>query len=273
MYILTWVADELPNSSTNTPTAEKTQPSSVNTKRPSLSSTKRPSSGDAPNKKRRKTADKVERSEKIPDWESARPQWQQELGDSQARQQMSQVRSPWTTVNQPAAQIPAPAPIQQSMGNGFDGGRSNGIQYPSDRRSSAGWATVNQPAASLPAPSRSYYGADMGGGGYQTSPGGYHSNGISHQSNIDIGGHQNGASQANTQPGILHSNGAGYQSNIEQQRRESSVPNDEGTMPLIDMLPKYKQRQLYGLVSGLQGGIKHLQAELDTLKKALGMDD
>lgn len=242
-----------------------------NTKRPSLGNTKRPSSSDtpAPTKRRRKTADKVEKTEKVPDWESARPQWQQELGDSQARQQMSQVRSPWTTVNQPAAQIPAPAPIQQSMDNGFNTGRSNSLQYPPDRRASAGWATVNQPAAPVPAPSRGYYDADTSGGGYQTSPGGYQSNGAVHQSNS--GSYQNGVTQSTIQPG--QSNGAGYQNNIERPKREDSVPNEESSLPLIDMLPKHKQRQLYGLVSGLQGGIKHLQTELDTLKKALGMDD
>lgn len=41
----------------------------------------------------------------------------------------------------------------------------------------------------------------------------------------------------------------------------------------IDTLPKARQRQLYGIVSGIQGGIKHLQSELETLKRALGMDD
>lgn len=43
--------------------------------------------------------------------------------------------------------------------------------------------------------------------------------------------------------------------------------------PYIDSLPSAKQRQLYGIVTGIQGGIKHLQSELETLKRALGMDD
>ena len=49
--------------------------------------------------------------------------------------------------------------------------------------------------------------------------------------------------------------------------------NEEGSVALIDTFPKSKQRQVYGLVSGLQGGIENLQRELDTLKKALGIDD
>lgn len=43
--------------------------------------------------------------------------------------------------------------------------------------------------------------------------------------------------------------------------------------PYIDSLPPSKQRQLYGIVTGIQGGIKHLQSELEILKKALGMED
>lgn len=46
-----------------------------------------------------------------------------------------------------------------------------------------------------------------------------------------------------------------------------------GTGPYIDSLPPAKQRQLYGIVTGIQVGIKHLQSELEVLKKALGMED
>jgi len=60
---------------------------------------------------------------------------------------------------------------------------------------------------------------------------------------------------------------------VDLGRRESTVPNEEGSVALIDKLPKNKQRQVYGLVSGLQGGIEHLQRELDSLKRALGIDD
>lgn len=43
--------------------------------------------------------------------------------------------------------------------------------------------------------------------------------------------------------------------------------------PIIDALPKAKQRHIYGLVSGLQGGIGHLQKQLNSLKASLGIDD
>jgi hypothetical protein len=42
--------------------------------------------------------------------------------------------------------------------------------------------------------------------------------------------------------------------------------------PIIDTLPKAKQRQIYSLISGLQGGIDHLQKQLDALKVLLGID-
>ncbi|KAL3418381.1 hypothetical protein PVAG01_10097 [Phlyctema vagabunda] len=43
--------------------------------------------------------------------------------------------------------------------------------------------------------------------------------------------------------------------------------------PLIDTLPRSKQRQIYGIMSGVQGGINQLQRELDNLKKVLGIQD
>ena len=56
----------------------------------------------------------------------------------------------------------------------------------------------------------------------------------------------------------------GYRGSIDQGDTEDGIA-------LIDTLPKNKQRQVYGLVSGLQGGIEHLQRELDSLKRALGI--
>ncbi|RDW79606.1 hypothetical protein BP6252_04244 [Coleophoma cylindrospora] len=61
--------------------------------------------------------------------------------------------------------------------------------------------------------------------------------------------------------------------NSEYERREETAPSEDTTRPLIDAMPKNKQRQIYGLVSGLQGGIDHLQKELDMLKKVMGIDD
>jgi hypothetical protein len=45
------------------------------------------------------------------------------------------------------------------------------------------------------------------------------------------------------------------------------------TRPVIDSLPKTKQRQIFTVISGLQGGIDHLQKQLDALKVLLGIDD
>jgi hypothetical protein len=69
------------------------------------------------------------------------------------------------------------------------------------------------------------------------------------------------------------SNGDNYRNSLDQGRREDTVNNEDGSVALIDTLPKNKQRQVYGLVSGLQGGIEHLQRELDSLKRALGIDE
>ncbi|EDN93924.1 predicted protein [Sclerotinia sclerotiorum 1980 UF-70] len=43
--------------------------------------------------------------------------------------------------------------------------------------------------------------------------------------------------------------------------------------PLIETLPKRKQLQLMGIISGLQGGIDNIQRELNQLKKTLGVED
>ncbi|KAH7313060.1 hypothetical protein BKA65DRAFT_151257 [Rhexocercosporidium sp. MPI-PUGE-AT-0058] len=44
-------------------------------------------------------------------------------------------------------------------------------------------------------------------------------------------------------------------------------------MSVIDSLPKAKQRELYGIISQCQGGIDHLQRQLESLKSLLGIDD
>ncbi|KAF4635049.1 hypothetical protein G7Y89_g3047 [Cudoniella acicularis] len=179
---------------------------------------------DGPKAKRRRT-------DTVPEWESQRPQWEQELGDSQARQQMKDiVQRPWATVNpQISTQTP---PILMNGGNGTRSVPPSAIERQTPMTTPMGtpmgWATVNQPS---PVP-----GAQMFGSG-------------------------------------ADSNGTSYQNTLEQGRREETVGNEEGSVALIDTLPKHKQRQVYGLVSGLQGGIEHLQRELDSLKKALGIDD
>lgn len=161
-------------------------------------------------KQKEKEKEKEKEREQVPEWESARPQWEQELGDSQARQQMNDLsQRPWAPVNPP---LPLPPTIPQP----------NGSRVPSIPNPNAAWASVNQPS---PAPDNS-----------------------------------NG-----------NGTGIGMGLGYEYPKREETVLDDRGTA-LIDTLPRQKQRQVYGLVSGLQGGIEHLQRELDSLKRALGIE-
>ena len=133
----------------------------------------------------------------LPEWESARPRWEQELGDSQARQHMNEiVQRPWTTVNSPATMpIPTSQPMNDMNSLGTLPSRTI------EQRNSMGWATVNQPT-SLPG-SQKYERASSTAGSFR---------------------------------------------NLEQVRREDTVINEEGSVPLIDTLPKSKQRQVYGQV-------------------------
>jgi hypothetical protein len=73
----------------------------------------------------------------MPEWESARPQWEQGLGDPQARQHMNEiVQRPWATVNSPAT---IPIPASQAMN------RMNSPGTVPPRPIEQRWATVNQP--------------------------------------------------------------------------------------------------------------------------------
>ncbi|TVY23195.1 hypothetical protein LHYA1_G007765 [Lachnellula hyalina] len=187
-------------------------------------------SSEGPRPKRRRIQTQKKKDSKVPEWESARPQWEQELGDSQARQQLTgMAQRTWAPVNPSSA-----TPQSQIMMNG-NGVRSVPIPQNNTGRTNAipiGWATVNatvdQPS---PAPGKARY-----------STGG-------------------------------DSNGIGYPNSQEQNKREETIMDDGGSGALIDALPKHKQRQVYGLISGLQGGIQHIQRELDSLKRALGIDD
>lgn len=65
----------------------------------------------------------------------------------------------------------------------------------------------------------------------------------------------------------------GMRHSVDMYREDTLQEDGSTAAPMIDMLPKSKQRQVYGLISGLQGGIEHLQRELVALKQALGIDD
>jgi hypothetical protein len=171
-----------------------------------------------PQPKRRKIENKAQKTntatESIPEWESARPQWEQELGDSHARQQMNDiVQRPWATVN-------------DNMGlNGINIIRT----IPQEQRNSMGWSAVNQPTLP-PTP----------------TPQSFNS---------------------------VSENNSSFRQSKEHAKRDDSIVHEDGGVALIDTLPKSKQRQVYGLVSGLQNGIQGLQRELDSLKRALGIDE
>jgi len=92
---------------------------------------------------------------------------------------------------------------------------------------------------------------------------------ISMENGNNLGSNGNGNSHGIA--GVI-GNQNGIRRSMDQGHREDTT-YDEGSAPMIDMLPKSKQRQVYGLISGLQGGIEHLQRELAALKQALGIDD
>lgn len=64
-----------------------------------------------------------------------------------------------------------------------------------------------------------------------------------------------------------HSQGR-YQSTETEREQQRSQK-----VPLIDTFSKTEQRQVYGLIHGLQGGIDALNKQLGTLKGLLGIDD
>jgi len=64
---------------------------------------------------------------------------------------------------------------------------------------------------------------------------------------------------------------------IDMTANERPPPNfrdtkQESTIPVIDMLSKGKQRHIYGIVSGLQGGIDSVQKQLNMLRASLGIE-
>ena len=56
-------------------------------------------------------------------------------------------------------------------------------------------------------------------------------------------------------------------------RLESMGSDRPAAVPVIDTLPKAKQRHIYSVISGMQGGIDHLEKQLSSLKTLLGILD
>lgn len=57
---------------------------------------------------------------------------------------------------------------------------------------------------------------------------------------------------------------------VAQQDWAGSIKDEQN--PVIETLSKAKQRQIYGLISGLQGEIDHLQKQLNLLRTLLGIE-
>lgn len=71
--------------------------------------------------------------------------------------------------------------------------------------------------------------------------------------------------------------GVPHHSRRSDRSGASRLPARE--VALIDSLPRKKQREIYGIIDGLQSGIKSclnqaetMQKELDTLRNILGLD-
>jgi len=187
---------------------------------------------------------KRRRTNEVPEWENTRPQWQQVLGDSHARQQMNEsvlTQRPWTTVNAPAPPVNVQMPTRNV--NGSRGPQRNMVGQPTMT-----WAAVNQPTvAPAPAPAPPPPPAPAPAAVLPPTP-------------LPI---NNG----------MRNNDNGLRWNAEQERREGTEGQEEGSKALIDTFQNPKKRKIYGVISGLQSGIEHLQRELDSLKRLLGIDD
>lgn len=180
---------------------------------------------------------KRRRTNPVPEWEKTRPQWNQELEESHARLPMNEiVQRPWATVNAPLSTSHTPVSITHApVSKNSPQSSRNGFDD-GLQRNSIGWAAVNQPT---PTPNPR----------------------LSMTNNGQVEVFSNSARRT-----MDHER-------RENVRHDETTPKEESSSALIDILPRTKQRQVYGLVSGLQGGIQQLQRELDLLKKALGIDD
>jgi len=160
-------------------------------------------------------------------------------------------RSPWPSVNSPVPSSPAPVPgAATSMNNGT---RQNATPLNALPRQASQLAQVNAPQNSTPHDGR------MQSATWAT---------VNNQvSNPD--------QQPPAQAKPAETNGRASRSSFSQEQpgRQDALAKDPPSSPLIDNLPKHKQRQIYGIISGIQGSIEHLTRELNSLKKSLGIDD
>jgi hypothetical protein len=61
-------------------------------------------------------------------------------------------------------------------------------------------------------------------------------------------------------------------SNARKPRAElKPKPKSPADTPLIDTLPRKKQKQIYGIIGGLQSGIRSCQQQAESMQKQLDM--
>jgi len=72
---------------------------------------------------------------------------------------------------------------------------------------------------------------------------------------------------------LSHSSVVNGSSSQSQARYQDAEVKKKQKMPLIDTFSKTEQRQVYGLIHGLQGGIEAMSKQLGTLKGLLGIEE
>ncbi|KAG9242546.1 hypothetical protein BJ878DRAFT_514855 [Calycina marina] len=279
-----------PTESPPSPAAGETPDATTIQQRPSPASV--PSNGPPPAKRKRIGNNSGGMSE----WENSRPQWEHGLGGHERQhslgelphevrsiphaqaihhqqaqiqhtQQQAQIQHGMQHVQRPWAGDQASPPLIQQ--------HSGPPNLP--RTSSGGWAAVNQPPP-LPDARRLYSVNSNGCDIHNPPPPPHqqpplHTNGLGpRRPNIETNSRVTDIHPV----GILPLNSNTRRRSLEQHGYREDTIYDENMAPgapYIDMLPKSKQRQVYGLISGLQGGIEHLQRELAALKQTLGIDD
>lgn len=194
-------------------------------------------------KRRKTTASVVKPSNEIRQWQITRPLWEQELGDA-SRQELDIGQRNWATIN--------PHPITPTMAQPLviemNSTGTEAFSTLENTENSINWSSVNQQPQSLqPPPSSGPV--------------------------LSVTSTSSTCTTSNTKSNFEKNTGVRF--HPDASLRKSTVPTqaEEISLPLIDTLPKGKQRQVYGLVSGIQGGLDHLQRELNSLKRALGIND
>ena len=170
-------------------------------------------------------------------------------------------QKPWASINTPTAPV-TPNSAPQAL-------------YETPRTLSGGWASVNQVPINTIIQRPSF------------AAGNGHVNGNNHPENTvaygygNVSTHGHGHERVNASPAVngpprIIDTPEGNRSPRARDRdrsKENTAPeDDESSEPMIDRMPRSKQRQVFALVTGLQSGISRLQSELDSLKKTLGID-